>query len=44
MVSDYDIASVLESNSTVKEKVETLIGLANEAGGADNITAVLVEI
>ena len=34
---------IISSDSTVSEKAEALIGLANEGGGADNITAVLID-
>ncbi len=34
---------IISSDSTVSEKAEALISLANEGGGADNITAVLID-
>jgi len=43
MVEDRDIARVLaEDNTLLDEKAETLINEANQAGGEDNITVVLV--
>ena len=43
LVTKNDISNVLEEAETVKVAAETLIRKANEAGGKDNITAVLVE-
>ncbi len=42
MVSEEDILSVLVSEKPLNEKVETLIKTANEAGGADNITVLVI--
>ncbi len=40
-ISDAGIDTVLRHGTSIREKTETLIRLANEAGGRDNITAVL---
>lgn len=42
MVASGTIISVLSSETSLKAKASTLIDLANEAGGKDNITVVLV--
>lgn len=42
MVSEEDILAELLSEKTVAEKVTTLINQANEAGGADNITVLVI--
>ena len=44
MLPDSQIESVLKDNSTLQEKGDTLIKLALEAGGVDNITLQMVEI
>jgi PPM family protein phosphatase len=44
MVEDADIMAVLASGKPLIQKTEKLIELANDAGGHDNITVVLVEI
>ncbi|MEO6253253.1 MAG: protein phosphatase 2C domain-containing protein [Ferruginibacter sp.] len=43
MISSGTITSILHKNKTLKEKAKCLVDAANEAGGNDNITAVLVE-
>jgi protein phosphatase len=44
MVEDNDIENVLKSTSkSTDEKVDTLISLANENGGKDNIAIALWE-
>ncbi len=43
MVNAADITSILTQNSTLEEKGAALIIAANEAGGKDNITVVLVQ-
>ncbi|MES1943956.1 protein phosphatase [Salinisphaera sp. PC39] len=42
MLAGTEIAGVLATDATPEDKLETLVGRAVEAGGADNITAVLV--
>lgn len=44
MVEDEQIAEVLGSERSAEDKVETLVNMANEAGGKDNITVILVEV
>lgn len=43
LITSAQIISVLEQNISLKQKTAALIQLANEAGGKDNITVVLVE-
>ena len=43
MVSDRQIASVVKGANTIETAVKELVAAANEAGGLDNITVVLVE-
>lgn len=43
MVNKQDITEILTSGNTLKEKCRLLIEIANENGGRDNITVVLVE-
>ncbi|MEO7306531.1 MAG: protein phosphatase 2C domain-containing protein [Ferruginibacter sp.] len=43
MIGSTTITSILNKNKTLKERAKDLIDAANEAGGNDNITAVLVE-
>ncbi len=42
MVSEHTIKQVVNSNNSLRAKVEKLIQLANDAGGKDNIAAVLI--
>ena len=42
MVSEHTIKQVVNSNNSLRAKVEKLIQLANDAGGRDNIAAVLI--
>jgi protein phosphatase len=42
MVKDQDIKNILSAQKSAQEKVETLIAMANERGGYDNITIILV--
>ena len=42
MVDDEQLAEVLGFTDDLKEACELLIAMANDAGGADNITAVLI--
>jgi protein phosphatase len=41
MVSDEEIAAVLREEPTPRRACERLVGLANEKGGKDNVTAVV---
>ncbi len=43
MVSEIDIAYVLSSSMALEKKAERLIELANDNGGADNVTVVLIK-
>lgn len=43
LVTSNQIVAILEQNLTLKEKAQALIDAANEAGGKDNVTVVLVE-
>jgi len=43
MIGSGEITSILSKPATLTERTKQLIGAANEAGGNDNITAVLVE-
>ncbi|SJZ96161.1 protein phosphatase [Pilibacter termitis] len=43
MVEDDEILSILEEKQSVKETAEKLIHRANENGGADNITVLLIK-
>ncbi|MCL2649461.1 MAG: protein phosphatase 2C domain-containing protein [Candidatus Azobacteroides sp.] len=44
MLTSAEIVSVLEKDISTEEKVQGLIDFANEKGGKDNITVVLIEI
>ena len=44
MISSEEILEVVYSDASIEEKTEILVGLANEAGGHDNITVILVKI
>ncbi|TPW19118.1 MAG: protein phosphatase [Elusimicrobia bacterium] len=43
MVTEDDMAKVLASSATGLEAVETLIGMANAAGGVDNVTVAVAK-
>lgn len=43
MITSSSILNILKCNCTIKEKVDLLIKAALDAGGKDNVTAVLVE-
>jgi len=43
MISSGTITSILNKNRSLRERAKELVDAANEAGGNDNITAVLVE-
>ena len=42
MISGDEIRDIVVSDVTVEEKAQTLIRFANNAGGLDNITVVLI--
>ncbi|GAA0331440.1 Stp1/IreP family PP2C-type Ser/Thr phosphatase [Bacillus carboniphilus] len=42
-VSDDDMKTIIESEETLEEQVERLVDLANENGGEDNITIIIVK-
>lgn len=42
MLSDEEIANILQSEITLEQKLDMLINLANEAGGRDNITVLIM--
>ncbi len=44
VVSDSDIAEMVRAEGTLKEKADSLVNAAREAGGPDNITVVLAEL
>jgi protein phosphatase len=44
MVSDVEIASTLLTNSEVQQAADRLVDLANEYGGEDNISVVVVRV
>ncbi len=44
MVSDTQIEDILRSDTTLRQKTESLIWLANENGGQDNISVVLAVV
>ena len=44
MVTDDDIVKIVKSSNNIDAAIETLINTANNNGGADNITIVLVEM
>jgi protein phosphatase len=44
MVSDPEIASVLSTADSAKEAVDGLISLANENGGQDNVTVIVIRV
>ncbi len=43
MISSDEILSILDSNNSIPCKTQLLVNAANEAGGNDNITVVIVE-
>lgn len=43
MITSKQIVEILKQNHPIEEKAQALIDAANEAGGKDNITVVLVE-
>lgn len=44
MVDDGKIAQILETPDPLEQKAERLVGAANEHGGRDNITVLLVQV
>ncbi len=44
VVSDSDIAELVLKEGTLKDKTDSLVNAAREAGGPDNITVVLAEL
>lgn len=44
MISNEDIANVLAEDSNIDVKCEKLVHMANEAGGLDNITVLIIEV
>ena len=44
MVSDDDMRQIVASTTDIREACRRLIQRANERGGEDNITAVLIKI
>jgi len=43
LITSKQITAVLQQSATLEEKAQQLVNAANEAGGKDNITVVLVE-
>lgn len=43
MVEDYDIKKTIKNSESIEEAVRQLINQANENGGKDNISAILIE-
>ncbi len=43
MVEDYDIKKIINNSDSIEEAVRRLIDQANENGGKDNISAILIE-
>jgi protein phosphatase len=43
MLTDDEIHEIIQKSSDLEDAVSTLIDRANEAGGTDNITAMVVE-
>ena len=44
VVSEREIALILASSMTPQEAADTLIDRANEAGGPDNVTCIVVQV
>ena len=44
MVDDVEIASIIDCDRTMEQKVEDLVAVANEHGGRDNISVLLVQV
>jgi protein phosphatase len=43
MITDEDITKLLTTGRSLEERAQTLVAVANDRGGRDNITAVLVD-
>ena len=43
MISNSDIKNILECNLSISEKMDLLINTANQNGGMDNISVILVK-
>jgi serine/threonine protein phosphatase PrpC len=44
MVTDPEIASTLLTSTSAQEAADRLIALANDYGGQDNVTAIVVRV
>lgn len=44
MVEDYDIKKIIKNSESLEEAVRRLIKQANENGGKDNISAILIDV
>jgi protein phosphatase len=44
MLEDYELAEVLAAGTTPQRMVDNMIAAANQHGGLDNITAIVVRI
>lgn len=44
MLTDEEISQIIETTATLEEAVNTLIDQANQKGGIDNITAILIRV
>ncbi|MCU0656060.1 MAG: protein phosphatase 2C domain-containing protein [Polyangiaceae bacterium] len=44
MVQDHDIVGILELQDSLQESCDLLVTMANDAGGTDNISVVLVQV
>ncbi len=42
MVGESDIKRIIEGSRSLREKVKTLVDMANNNGGKDNITVILI--
>ena len=43
MVDDYEIKRIVHKNERIEDAVRVLIDQANENGGKDNISAILIQ-
>ncbi len=44
VVTDEEILSIVNGNEQIQQKVDHLINMANEKGGPDNITVILIDV